>query len=109
MSCHRYIDYRANSALCRHILRDPLDYPDPEKFFPDRYMKDGALNPDVRDPTTIAFGLGRRYVLRHVRTQCCAYPTIVFVQEGIQPETRRHYIFDHRVGVACLRYSSGLG
>ncbi|KAI0092432.1 CyP450 monooxygenase [Irpex rosettiformis] len=43
-----------------HILRDPKEYPDPERFYPDRFMKDGALNPDVRDPSTVAFGFGRR-------------------------------------------------
>lgn len=29
---------------------------------PERFLKDGRLNPDVRDPATIAFGYGRRYV-----------------------------------------------
>ncbi|KAI0092433.1 CyP450 monooxygenase [Irpex rosettiformis] len=43
-----------------HILRDPQEYPDPDRFYPDRFMKDGALNSDVRDPNTVAFGFGRR-------------------------------------------------
>ncbi len=42
------------------MLRDPQDYPDPERFNPDRFMKDDALNPDVRDPSIVAFGFGRR-------------------------------------------------
>jgi hypothetical protein len=25
-------------------------------------MKDGKINPDVRDPNIVAFGFGRRYV-----------------------------------------------
>ena len=42
------------------MLRDPEDYPEPERFFPERYIKDGKINPEVRDPSTIAFGFGRR-------------------------------------------------
>ena len=37
-------------------------YPDPETFNPDRFLKDGKINPDVRDPNTFVFGYGRRYV-----------------------------------------------
>ncbi|KAJ3552999.1 hypothetical protein NM688_g3851 [Phlebia brevispora] len=43
----------------RAILHDPAEYPEPERFNPDRFMLDGALNPKVREPT-VAFGSGRR-------------------------------------------------
>ncbi|KAI0712385.1 cytochrome P450 [Earliella scabrosa] len=42
------------------ILHDPGLYPEPDKFIPERFLKDGHLNPDIRDPGSIAFGFGRR-------------------------------------------------
>lgn len=42
------------------MLHNEEDYPNPEKFDPERFLKDGKLNPDVRDPVTVAFGFGRR-------------------------------------------------
>ncbi|KAF7299789.1 hypothetical protein HMN09_00984900 [Mycena chlorophos] len=41
------------------ILHDKEVYPNPDAFIPDRFMRDGKLNPDVRDPDS-AFGFGRR-------------------------------------------------
>jgi hypothetical protein len=32
------------------------------EYQPERYLKDGKLNPDVRDPDCAAFGFGRRSV-----------------------------------------------
>ncbi len=45
----------------RAVLHDPEAYPEPECFRPERFLKDGKLNPDVRDPGTAAFGFGRRF------------------------------------------------
>ncbi|KAK7692345.1 hypothetical protein QCA50_003970 [Cerrena zonata] len=42
------------------ILRNPEDYPEPERFNPDRFIKDGCLDTSVRSPLTLAFGYGRR-------------------------------------------------
>ncbi|KAG5644264.1 hypothetical protein DXG03_008749 [Asterophora parasitica] len=42
------------------MLHDEKEYPDPFTFNPDRFMKDGKLNGDTRDPSPVAFGFGRR-------------------------------------------------
>ncbi|KAG6872554.1 hypothetical protein C0995_008898 [Termitomyces sp. Mi166 len=42
------------------MLHDEEIYPQPFVFNPDRFMKDGKLNLDVRDPIHAAFGFGRR-------------------------------------------------
>lgn len=42
------------------MLHDEQAYPEPHTFNPDRYLKDGKINPDVQDPTTACFGFGRR-------------------------------------------------
>jgi Cytochrome P450 len=43
-------------------LHDREVFNNPEEFQPERYLKDGKLNPDVRDPDCAAFGFGRRSV-----------------------------------------------
>ncbi|KAG6902124.1 hypothetical protein C0995_004070 [Termitomyces sp. Mi166 len=42
------------------MLHDETIYPQPFDFNPDRWIKDGKLNPDVRNPMHAAFGFGRR-------------------------------------------------
>ena len=42
------------------ICRDPRIYPDPETFDPDRFLKDGKINPLVFNPEDRVFGAGRR-------------------------------------------------
>ena len=48
--------------IFRSILNDHKVFDNPEEFQPERYLKDGKLNPDVRDPECAAFGFGRRSV-----------------------------------------------
>lgn len=45
------------------MLHDPEEYPEPHLFIPERFLNpDASVNENVRDPTTIAFGFGRRFV-----------------------------------------------
>lgn len=45
---------------CWAMLYNEDDYPDPHVFKPERFIKDGQIDPNVRDPALIAFGFGRR-------------------------------------------------
>ncbi|TFK33964.1 cytochrome P450 [Crucibulum laeve] len=42
------------------MLQDEATYPNPTSFNPDRFMKDGKLNPEVKDPGHATWGFGRR-------------------------------------------------
>ena len=42
------------------ICQNPDVYPDPKSFNPDRFLKDGKINPLVLDPEDRIFGAGRR-------------------------------------------------
>jgi Cytochrome P450 len=55
------IRFLINSYYCRAILHDDKVYKDPGKFNPDRFLKDGKLDPDIRSPEVASFGFGRRY------------------------------------------------
>ena len=43
------------------MLHNEDEYPDPFAFKPERFLKDGKLNPNIRDPALMAFGFGRRW------------------------------------------------
>jgi cytochrome P450 len=55
---------RVLNSFCvyRSMTRDEEAYPDPESFKPERFIKNGALNKDIRDPRNIIFGFGRRCI-----------------------------------------------
>jgi cytochrome P450 len=49
------------------MLHNPEDYPEPDEFKPERYLKQGAdggyeIDKSVRDPRAAVFGFGRRCV-----------------------------------------------
>lgn len=43
------------------MLHNESVYPNPDVFDPSRFIKDGQIDPNVKDPEQIAFGWGRRY------------------------------------------------
>jgi hypothetical protein len=57
-SVHTHIEF-----IYRSMTRDEEVYPDAESFKPERFIKDGALNENIKDPPDIVFGFGRRWVL----------------------------------------------
>ena len=57
-ACVKNLKYR--KVVFRSILHDPEVFEAPEEFRPERYLKDGQINPNVRDPVVAAFGFGRR-------------------------------------------------
>lgn len=50
-------------CTCRAYSHDPARYPDPGAFKPERFLREGKIDPDVTDPADFAFGYGRRCVL----------------------------------------------
>jgi hypothetical protein len=41
------------------MLHNEDEYPDPATFEPERFIKDGQLDSNIRDPATIAFKVRR--------------------------------------------------
>jgi cytochrome P450 len=63
----------------RSILHDPESYPDPFVYNPDRFLKNGKIDPSVRDPTVASFGFGRRICPGRFFSDAGLYSTITHV------------------------------
>ncbi|KAF9458365.1 cytochrome P450 [Collybia nuda] len=61
------------------ILHDPEVYPLPEEFIPERWLKDGKLDPDAQNPSVAAFGYGRRICPGRYFSDASLYAIISFV------------------------------
>jgi len=46
--------------MCRAICYDETVYPAPHTYNPERFLKDGKLDPSMEDPEDRIFGTGRR-------------------------------------------------
>jgi len=58
---HSFLSVKSSAqASCRSITHDPNAYKEPFLYNPDRFLKNGKIDPTVRDPTVVAFGYGRR-------------------------------------------------
>ncbi|KAI0712382.1 O-methylsterigmatocystin oxidoreductase [Earliella scabrosa] len=53
----------ADSVLVANVwacLHDPEEYGDADVYRPERYIREGRIDPNVRDPSDFIFGFGRR-------------------------------------------------
>lgn len=64
----------------RAMLHDERKYPQPDRFFPDRYLnEDGSLNPTAPDPTETSFGFGRRICPGRYLAQASVWMTVACI------------------------------
>ena len=83
-------------------MHDPEEYEDPDEFRPERFIRDGKLDPNVRDPLAFVFGFGRRCVIR-------SSPSTISLQDRLREQDlpwtvlrRRCTFHQHCLGPACL-------
>ena len=48
------------TTISRAILHDPTAFSEPLEYRPERYLKDGQLDPNTRNPGCAVFGFGPR-------------------------------------------------
>lgn len=77
------------------MLHDERHYPEPERFNPERYLKDGQLDPGVRPPEAAAFGFGPRYDIQRY----CSRNSLKAILQGVSGKTT---CFANHVHKHCL-------
>lgn len=71
--------FSRTNIRCRAILHDTSTYgPDTHLFRPERFLKDGALDPDIPHPSA-SFGFGRRICPGQSMAQSSIWLTIASV------------------------------
>jgi len=86
--------WSSTQVSCRSILHDPETYKDPLAYNPDRFLKDGEIDPTVRDPTVAAFGFGRRICLGRFLAEnslfifICHILTVYDIRPGLDDDGR---------------------
>ncbi|KAJ8506903.1 hypothetical protein ONZ45_g10644 [Pleurotus djamor] len=58
------------------IMRDESIFPDPDAFKPERFIKDGKIDPELTEITQIVFGFGRRHALHSIQQLTYSLSTI---------------------------------
>jgi Cytochrome P450 len=93
--------------LIRAILHDENIYKDPQTFNPERFLKDGELDPEIMSPELAVFGFGRRY-----EPHSCEL-NATFTHAALSKDVSwpilggRFTIFEHRVYISDVRHREG--
>jgi len=87
------------------ILHDEIDYPDPLEFNPERFLVEGKINPNIKDPATAAFGFGRRICPGRHFAQSSVWTTVASVLSCFEISKAKD---ENGIFIEPSGYSSGL-
>ena len=95
-------------------MHDPLVYENPEEFKPERFLKDGKLDPNVRDPYEFVFGFGRRRVfstLLYMQLRSIANSNDFPLKQSLPwaPFCRCSPIYQYRFSSSCFQHNPAVG